>query len=222
MKLIEYQGFRQPIIVSNRSGLVVAGHGRLEAAKKLGLAEVPVAFQDFEDDEQEYAFGISDNAIASWAELDLSGINMDLPDFGPDLNLDNLGIKDFVLEPFDKGDSSGGVDYTKKIQVPIYEPKGENPLPKELYDLKKMKVLLEEIDKSKADDDTKTFLRFAAQRHLVFDYEKIAEFYAHASPEIQSLMEKSALVLIDFDKAIEYGFLEMTKEISEVYANETT
>lgn len=99
IKLIEHHGFRQPIIVSNRSGLVVAGHGRLEASKRMGLSQVPVAYQDFDSDDAEYSFGISDNAIGAWAELDLSAINVDLPDFGPDMNLDMLGIKNFVLDP---------------------------------------------------------------------------------------------------------------------------
>lgn len=103
-KLIKAHGFRQPILVSERSGYVVAGHGRLEAARKLGLKQVPVMFQAFESDEAEYAFGVSDNAIAAWAELDLSGINADLASLGPDFDIDLLGIKDFVLEPIEKLD----------------------------------------------------------------------------------------------------------------------
>lgn len=102
--IIKYQGFRHPIIVSHLSGLIVAGHGRLEAAKKLGLEKVPVDYQEFKSEEQEYAFLQSDNAIALWAELDLAGINADIADLGPDFDLDNLGIKDFVLEPITKYD----------------------------------------------------------------------------------------------------------------------
>lgn len=103
-RIIEYQGFRDPLIISNRSGLLISGHGRLEAAKKLGIQELPVTFQDFESDEQEYAAMVSENSIASWAELDLSGINSDLGDLGPDFDIDLLGIKDFVLEPVEKLD----------------------------------------------------------------------------------------------------------------------
>lgn len=101
-RIIEYQGFRHPIVVSNLSGFIAAGHGRLEAAKRLGLTHVPVDYQDFPDEDAEYAFLTADNAIASWSELDLSGINTDLADLGPDFNLDMLGIKDFVLEPAEK------------------------------------------------------------------------------------------------------------------------
>ena len=103
-KIIEYQGFRTPLIVSNQSGKLVSGHGRLLAAKKLGLKELPVLFQDFESSDQEMAAGISDNAVSAWAELDLSGINLDLGDLGPDFDIDLLGIEDFVIEPADKLD----------------------------------------------------------------------------------------------------------------------
>lgn len=101
-EIIKYQGFRNPLIISNRSGMLVAGHGRLIAAKKLGYEVLPVVYEDFDSEEQEYAAQVSDNAIASWAELDLAGINFDLPNLGPDFNINMLGIKDFVLEPADK------------------------------------------------------------------------------------------------------------------------
>lgn len=96
-QLIEYQGFRNPIVVSTRTGFVVAGHGRIEAAKKLGIKDVPVMFQDFESEAQEYAYLTSDNAIAAWAELDLSAVNTEMLDLGPDFDIDLLGIKDFEL-----------------------------------------------------------------------------------------------------------------------------
>lgn len=109
-EILKFQGWRYPVKVSKRSGFVTSGHGRIEAARLNGWKEVPVNFQDYESDEQEYADVQADNAIASWAELDLSGINSDIGDLGPDFDLDLLGIKDFVLdvtdfqEPNQKGD----------------------------------------------------------------------------------------------------------------------
>lgn len=100
-KILEYQGFRAPIKVSNQSGLITAGHGRLLAALKLGLKEVPVSFQEYESEEQEYADLVADNAIASWSDLDLSKINMELESLGPDFDLDVLGLKKFTVEPLD-------------------------------------------------------------------------------------------------------------------------
>ncbi len=100
-QILEYQGWRYPIKVSKASGYITSGHGRLAAAKILRLDSVPVNYQEYESSEQEYADLQADNAIAAWAELDLSSINADLGDLGPDFNIDFLGIKDFVLEPAD-------------------------------------------------------------------------------------------------------------------------
>ena len=49
----KYQGFRSPLVVSKKSGFLICGHGRLEAAKKAGLENLPVLFQDFENDTSE-------------------------------------------------------------------------------------------------------------------------------------------------------------------------
>jgi len=87
---------RTPIIVSKRSGLIVAGHGRYLAAKQAGMKKVPVSFQDFASEAQEYAFGIADNGTAQWAELDITSIGLDMQSF-PELELEMLGLQDFEL-----------------------------------------------------------------------------------------------------------------------------
>jgi hypothetical protein len=94
-KLIKYQGFRNPLIVSNRTGFLVVGHGRLEAAKNIGMKEVPVIYQDFENEAQEYAYLISDNEIARWAELDKQAVHIEIQEL--DLDIDMLGIENFNL-----------------------------------------------------------------------------------------------------------------------------
>jgi DNA modification methylase len=101
-KLYEYHGIRHPIIISELSGCIVAGHGRKLAGKKAGFDSMPVVYQKFADETAEYAFIQADNAIASWAELDLAGINADLPDLGPDFDLEMLGLKDFTLDLSEK------------------------------------------------------------------------------------------------------------------------
>jgi len=93
-----FHGIRHPIIVSNLSGFIVAGHGRKLAAIRAGVKEYPIVYQDFDSIEAEYSFLQADNAIALWAELDLAGINSDIGDLGPDFNIDLLGIKDFTLD----------------------------------------------------------------------------------------------------------------------------
>lgn len=101
--LYKSHGVRHSIIVSNLTGYIVAGHGRKLAAIRAGIKEFPVVYQDFDSSEQEYAFLQSDNAIALWADLDIKGIGEDILDFGPDFNLDSLGIKNFVLDFSEKG-----------------------------------------------------------------------------------------------------------------------
>lgn len=105
-KVIEYQGWRYAIKVSKRSGYITSGHGRLAAARSKGWAHVPVVYQDYVSEEMEYADVQSDNAIASWAELDFIAINSDLADLGPDFDLDLLGIKNFALDPAEKTENT--------------------------------------------------------------------------------------------------------------------
>jgi DNA modification methylase len=118
-KLIEYQGFRNPVVVQKGTNLVVAGHGRLMAAKKLGYKKVPVTFQEFDSEAQLYAYMTSDNAIASWAELDLAMVNSETLGLGPDFDIDMLGIKDFVLEPIEKFGPQADEDAVPEVEHPI-------------------------------------------------------------------------------------------------------
>lgn len=101
-EILAYQGIRAPIVVSQRSGFICKGHGTLEAIVLAGGKKAPVVYQKFDDDTQEYAFVQSDNAIASWADLDMAGLNADLGDLGPELNVDLLGIRGFTVDLFDK------------------------------------------------------------------------------------------------------------------------
>lgn len=96
-ELYKYHGIRHPIIISEQSGFIVAGHGRKLAAIRAGIKEFPVVFQSFSNNAAEYAFLQADNAIASWAELDIDNIKTDIGEF-PDLDLNMLGIKDFQVE----------------------------------------------------------------------------------------------------------------------------
>lgn len=110
--------------------------------------------------------------------------------------------------------------YTNKIEAPIYEPKNTKPHILELCDKSKTHRLIKEIDASSLSFEEKTFLIDAARRHTVFNYEKIADYYAHSSKEMQHLMERSALVIIDFEKAIEYGYVKLCEDIKNQYLQE--
>lgn len=71
---ISYHGWRHPIVVSKLSGYIVAGHGRLEAAKELGVSIVPVEYQNFASEDNELAVLVGDNRLAELSTLDLNGL----------------------------------------------------------------------------------------------------------------------------------------------------
>src|SRR5216117_2902931 len=68
--VIEGNGWRAPITVSNRSGFITRGHGRLEAATLLGVEQVPVDFQDYASEQAELGDMLADNHLAELAEID--------------------------------------------------------------------------------------------------------------------------------------------------------
>jgi len=107
--------------------------------------------------------------------------------------------------------------YSKNIKAPTYEPSNKKPHLIELLDSTKTKQLIREIEDSTAEPEEKAFLIEAARRHSVFNYEKIADYYAHSPIEVQHLMERSALVIIDFEKAIHNGFVKLCEKIKEQY-----
>lgn len=99
-KNIRYFGFRHPITVSRQSGLMVSGHGRLEAARSLGLRLVPVDFQDFASESDEMAVLIADNRLAELASVDLNSLEAVIKD---------LRVADFdtILTGFEEADLEG-------------------------------------------------------------------------------------------------------------------
>jgi hypothetical protein len=110
-----------------------------------------------------------------------------------------------------------GEDYSTKVESPIYEPTGPRPDVRELVSTETRDLLLQEIEAAEIPEEVAGFLRLAAQRHARFDYETIANYYAHAEPEIQRLMEASALVIIDYDQAISRGFVTLHETIDETF-----
>jgi len=110
--------------------------------------------------------------------------------------------------------------YSTKIEAPIYEPKNRPPDVRTIANKGKTGQLLREIEKSSVTDHEKDFLRAAAHRHTVFNYEMAADYYAHATPEMQHLMERSALVIIDFNAAVEGGFVTLCDEIKKQFMEE--
>ena len=110
--------------------------------------------------------------------------------------------------------------YSRAIRVPQYEPSNVMPNLESVYDLTKYSKLIAKINKSGVSEEEKKFLKFAATRHIVFTYSKIADYYAHASKEMQELMEESALVILDMDDAIANGYVVLSEKMKQLIAEE--
>ena len=134
----------------------------------------------------------------------------------------NIELTGFDSEELDAlMDISKKNPYTKKIVAPTYEPKNEKPGIDELFDVGKSSSLEKEILAAEnINGHERDFLIAATKRHIVFNYSKIADYYANSNKAVQELMEKSALVIIDFDKAIENGYVELSDKIAEQYGEE--
>jgi len=110
----------------------------------------------------------------------------------------------------------GDNKYSRAIKIPQYEPSNVKPKLWELYDKTKYTELVRNIATSDLPDDVKEFLMLGATRHIVFNYSKIADYYAHADAKTQRLMEQSALVIIDMDDAIANGYVKLSKRMKEL------
>ena len=106
--------------------------------------------------------------------------------------------------------------YTGKVAIPQYLPKNEKPGIYSLCDTRKYDKLVQEIRQSNLPEEEKKFLMLAATRHIVFNYSKIADYYAHSDKLTQEHMERSALVIIDIDDAIANGYVKLSKNIEKI------
>lgn len=204
----DMMGIRE--IVVDETMTVLGGNMRLLALRKSGENEATVKIVSGLTPEQKREFIVKDNAEFGEWDFDLLANDWgDLPlvDWGIDLP------EDWLKEPADEMPDD---TYTSKIVSPIYEPKGERPPLSALIDRGKTEELIAGIDAADLPSDVSAFLRYAAERHTVFNFRQIAEYYCHADKAIQELMEQSGMVIIDFNKAIEYGFVHLTERLGAI------
>lgn len=211
-------GFTNPVLIDENNNLI-AGHGRVMAARKLKMKDVPAVVVTGLDDRKRRALIIADNKLALNAGWDEDALRIELEDLGADFGA-LMGFSQDELVALLKADTEDENEYTKKVSAPLYEPTGPKPEVEELFNDEKTRDLLYGIEGSGLSDEEKRFLTLAAGRHTVFNFEVIANYYAHASKECQNLMEDSALVIIDFEKAIENGYVKMSDKLSEIYLSE--
>lgn len=194
----------RPIVV-NQEMVVLGGNMRLKALIEAGIIEAFVDVVDWSEEKQK-EFIIKDNVAFGewdWNELANAWDAADLSDWGLDVP---------SMEDINKNEEP----YSTNIESPIYSITDEKPLEKELYNLETYNRLLSKIEMADLPDEKKEFLKLASTRHIEFNYKKIAEFYAHEEKLVQELMEENALVIIDYQKAIELGFVKLYEDLNNL------
>ena len=200
----------RPIVV-DEDMMVLGGNMRLKASKDAGLKEVWIEVAEGLTEEQKKEFIVKDNVGFGEWEWDMLANEWD-----------SVQLADWGLDVWENEDDVKETEnsYTQKIETPKYEPTGEKPKLNELYDTNKVDGLIKKIQALKLHKTEEAFLIYAAYRHTVFNYKNIAEYYVHSNKEVQELMEDSALVIIDFEKAIEGGYIALNKKITNQYIEE--
>lgn len=206
-------GFNDPIAI-DENNVVIEGNGRLMAIKDLGYKEVDCIRIEGLTEDQKRAYILVHNQLTMNTGFDIDILNRELEKIkGIDMTQFDFEINIDFDNDIDTGD---GTQYSTKVEIPQYEPTGECPDIWELVDTAKADSFLEEINESKVSPEEKDFLIKATRRLYEFNYKKIAEYYAQATPEMQELMEHLALIIIDFDNAIAYGYAQLSAALEEM------
>ena len=132
---IEEFGFLSPVLI-DKDNRIIAGHGRVLAAKQIGLESVPCVYVEGLTDAQRRAYILADNRLGEITDWDTDMLNMELSD------LDALDF-DVSITGFDLPGDERKTEYTGKTLVPQYEPTGEAVDEYDLVDLTKVEALRE-------------------------------------------------------------------------------
>lgn len=122
--------------------------------------------------------------------------------------------------------------YSNKIKLPIFDPTGKQVTLEECVNVDQFVKYMDEIDKYKSENKINEqqykFLKLAASRFIVFNFENIAEYFCQTNSDMQKIMQDLALVLIDYDNALKASVVECINftnkilGIQERYINENS
>ena len=150
--------FKIPIVISG-DNVVVAGHTRIKAAKKLGMKEVPCIIADDLNEEQIRAFRLADNKSAEIATWDEEKLEQELAQI---MSID-MSLFGFDGKESDFADEVTDDKYTFNTNIPQYEITGEQPTIDEMLDEEKSKQLISEIEQAEGiTEEERRFLIQAA------------------------------------------------------------
>ena len=116
-------GFNVPVLIDEKGG-VLAGHGRVLAAKRLGLKEAPAIVLDHLGEAQRRAFMIADNRLAELAFWDEGRLRLELEEL-KNLDLDfAIDATGFTMDEIDLRIEGGGAPARKKREPRASSPNG--------------------------------------------------------------------------------------------------
>jgi len=220
-KSISSYGLGRSILI-DKNNRIIAGNKTAQKAGELGIDEVTVVDTtgsevvavrrtdlDAETDKEARELAYYDNQTSALS-LDWDASQM-LQDVEAGLNLP------FTDEEVAKFTESELPFYSEKVETPLYEPSDEKPSLHNLFDKTRVEGLVKNIRSSDIPEDEKDFLILAAGRHARLNFQLIADYYAHSDKETQELMEDNALVIVDFNKAIENGWARLSGRVDVEY-----
>ena len=189
-------------IVVDENNRVLGGHQRIKALQAQGKTKVKVKKVTGWTEEEKDEFMIKDNiANGDWDNDKLAN------------EWDKNKLEEWGL-PLKIASSS---DYKEllEVSIPYYTPAEECPDSTELADLSEVDELNSIITKLKPEKGLEAILRARAAFFADFDFQKIADYYAHADKKTQEVMKRLGLVIVMPKEAYELGMCDFRESFDE-------
>ena len=191
----------RPIVVNNDM-VVLGGNMRLKACREAGLKQVPIIVAGELTEAQQREFIIKDNVSGGewdWSALTSEWDTEQLEEWGLDIpKIKELNEEDL----FD-------------IQLPFYIPAETEPTINQLANLDKTNELIDKINSLDINEDLKDLLKIRASFFTDFNFQKIADFYAKQTKEIQDIFKDLGMIILAPKEALEKGFIELSDYLIE-------
>ena len=181
---IKHFGFKDPIGIWSEKKVIVEGHGRLLAAKKLGMKEVPVIRLDDLTDEERRGYALAHNKTAENSLWDWDNLQTELEDLGETFDFSGFGFQysgakfgDYKpVEANDAEQYTGAPDYGDEGYEDVQEPLSDEEL-KEYADnadsfLMKKRVIITFLPEQ--EEKIKEFLGITQEKmKVVYDFDEL-------------------------------------------------
>lgn len=189
-------------IVVDEKNRVLGGHQRIKALQAQGKTKVKVKRVTGWTEEQKDEFMIKDNiANGDWDNDKLAN------------EWDKNKLEEWGLPLKIATDT----DYKEllDVSIPYYTPAEKAPEATELADLSEVEELVDNINRCKLEKPLADILRARAAFFAEFDFQKIADYYAHADDTVKDLMKRLGLVIIIPKEAYDRGMCDFREGFDE-------